>query len=132
MSLTDPIADMLARMRNASMIRRKDISLPSSKLKIEIAKILKEEGFIKNYKVIEDDKQGILNISLKYTDANQSVITGTRRVSKPGCRIYCTRDAVPKVLDGLGVAVISTSRGLATGRKCAEWGVGGEVLCTIW
>jgi small subunit ribosomal protein S8 len=123
---------MLARMRNASMIRRKDISLPSSKLKIEIAKILKEEGFIKNYKVIEDDKQGILNISLKYTDANQSVITGTRRVSKPGCRIYCTRDAVPKVLDGLGVAVISTSRGLATGRKCAEWGVGGEVLCTIW
>jgi small subunit ribosomal protein S8 len=132
MSLTDPIADMLARMRNASMIKRKDISLPSSKLKIEIAKILKEEGFIKNYKVIEDDKQGILNISLKYTDANQSVITGTRRVSKPGCRIYCTRDAVPKVLDGLGVAVISTSRGLATGRKCAEWGVGGEVLCTIW
>jgi small subunit ribosomal protein S8 len=132
MSLTDPIADMLARMRNASMIKRKDVSLPSSKLKIEIAKILKDEGFIKNYKVIEDDKQGILNISLKYTDANQSVITGTRRVSKPGCRIYCTRDAVPKVLDGLGVAVISTSRGLATGRKCGEWGVGGEVLCTIW
>jgi small subunit ribosomal protein S8 len=132
MSLTDPIADMLARMRNASMIKRKDLSLPSSKVKIEIAKILKEEGFIKNYKVIEDDKQGILNISLKYTDANQSVITGTRRVSKPGCRIYCTRDDVPKVLDGLGVAVISTSRGLATGRKCGEWGVGGEVLCFVW
>jgi small subunit ribosomal protein S8 len=123
---------MLARMRNASLIKRKDVSLPSSKVKIEIAKILKEEGFIKNYKVIEDDKQGILNISLKYTDANQSVITGTRRVSKPGCRIYCTRDAVPKVLDGLGVAVISTSRGLATGRKCSEWGVGGEVLCFVW
>jgi small subunit ribosomal protein S8 len=132
MSLTDPIADMLARMRNASLIKRKDVSLPSSKVKIEIAKILKEEGFIKNYKVIEDEKQGILNISLKYTDANQSVITGTRRVSKPGCRIYCTRDAVPKVLDGLGVAVISTSRGLATGRKCAELGVGGEVLCYFW
>jgi len=132
MSVTDPIADMLARMRNASMIRRKDLSMPSSKLKIEIAKILKEEGFIKNYKIVEDDKQGILSISLKYTDANQSVITGTRRVSKPGCRIYCTRDAVPKVLDGLGVAVISTSRGIATGRKCAEWGVGGEVLCYVW
>ena len=132
MSVTDPIADMLARMRNASMIRRKDLSMPSSKLKIEIAKILKEEGFIKNYKIVEDDKQGILSISLKYTDANQSVITGTRRVSKPGCRIYCTRDAVPKVLDGLGVAVISTSRGIATGRKCAEWGVGGEVVCSIW
>jgi small subunit ribosomal protein S8 len=132
MSLTDPIADMLARMRNASMIKRKDFSLPSSKLKIEIAKILKDEGFIKNYKIIEDDKQGILNVTLKYTDANQSVITGTRRVSKPGCRIYCTRDAVPKVLDGLGVAIISTSRGMATGRKCAEWGLGGEVLCFVW
>jgi small subunit ribosomal protein S8 len=132
MSLTDPIADMLARMRNASMIKRKDFSLPSSKLKIEIVKILKDEGFIKNYKIIEDDKQGILNVTLKYTDANQSVITGTRRVSKPGCRIYCTRDAVPKVLDGLGVAIISTSRGMATGRKCAEWGLGGEVLCFVW
>ena len=132
MSLTDPIADLLTRMRNASLIKRKDLSLPSSKLKIEITKILKDEGFIKNYKVSEDDKQGILNISLKYTDTNQSVITGTRRVSKPGCRIYCTRDAIPKVLDGLGVAIISTSRGMATGRKCAEWGVGGEVLCYFW
>jgi len=132
MSLTDPIADLLTRMRNASLIKRKDLSLPSSKLKIEITKILKDEGFIKNFKVSEDDKQGILNISLKYTDANQSVITGTRRVSKPGCRIYCTRDAIPKVLDGLGVAIISTSRGMATGRKCAEWGVGGEVLCYFW
>ena len=132
MSLTDPIADLLTRMRNASLIKRKDLSLPSSKLKIEITKILKDEGFIKNYKVSEDDKQGILNITLKYTDTNQSVITGTRRVSKPGCRIYCTRDAIPKVLDGLGVAIISTSRGMATGRKCAEWGVGGEVLCYFW
>ena len=132
MSLTDPIADLLTRMRNASLIKRKDLSLPSSKLKIEITKILKDEGFIKNYKVSEDDKQGILNITLKYTDTNQSVITGTRRVSKPGCRIYCTRDAIPKVLDGLGVAIISTSRGMATGRKCAEWGVGGEVLCFVW
>ena len=132
MSLTDPIADLLTRMRNASLIKRKDLSLPSSKLKIEITKILKDEGFIKNYKVSEDDKQGILNITLKYTDTNQSVITGTRRVSKPGCRIYCTRDAIPKVLDGLGVAIISTSRGMATGRKCAEWGLGGEVLCYVW
>ena len=132
MSVTDPIADMLARMRNASMIKRKDVSLPSSKLKIEIAKILKEEGFIKNYKITEDDKQGILNISLKYTDANQSVITGTRRVSKPGCRIYCTRDAVPKVLDGLGVAVISTSQGIVTGKECKKRNIGGEVLLYVW
>jgi small subunit ribosomal protein S8 len=132
MSVSDPIADLLARMRNASLIKRKDVSLPSSKVKVEIAKILKDEGFIKNYKVADDGKQGILSITLKYTDANQGVITGLRRVSKPGCRIYCTKDSLPKVLDGLGVAIISTSRGLATGRKCAEWGVGGEVVCTVW
>ena len=132
MSVSDPIADLLARIRNASLIKRKDVSLPSSKVKVEIAKILKDEGFIKNYKVADDGKQGILSITLKYTDANQSVITGLRRVSKPGCRIYCTKDTMPKVLDGLGVAIISTSRGLATGRKCGEWGVGGEVVCTVW
>jgi small subunit ribosomal protein S8 len=132
MSLSDPIADMLTRVRNASLIKRKDVHMPSSKVKVEIAKILKDEGFIKNYKVADDDKQGILSITLKYTDANQSVITGLRRVSKPGCRIYCTRDAMPKVLDGLGVAIVSTSRGLASGRKCGELGVGGEVVCYVW
>jgi len=132
MSVTDPIADMLTRMRNASLIKRKDVSMPSSRLKVEIAKILKDEGYIKNFKVIDDDKQGILNITLKYTEANQSVITGTRRVSKPGCRIYCTKDSLPKVLDGLGIAVISTSKGMATGRTCEERGVGGEVLCYVW
>jgi small subunit ribosomal protein S8 len=132
MSVTDPIADMLTRMRNASLIKRKDVSMPSSRLKVEIAKILKDEGYIKNFKVIDDDKQGILNITLKYTEANQSVITGMRRVSKPGCRIYCTQDSLPKVLDGLGIAVISTSKGMATGRTCEERGVGGEVLCYVW
>lgn len=132
MSVTDPIADMLTRMRNASLIRRKEVSMPSSKMKVEIAKILKEEGYIKNFKVIDDDKQGILNITLKYSEANQTVITGTRRVSKPGCRIYCTRESVPKVLDGLGIAIVSTSKGMATGRKCEELGLGGEVLCYIW
>jgi small subunit ribosomal protein S8 len=132
MSLSDPIADMLTRVRNASLIKRKDVHMPSSKVKVEIAKILKDEGFIKNYKVADDDKQGILSITLKYTDANQSVITGLRRVSKPGCRIYCTRDTMPKVLDGLGVAIVSTSRGLASGRKCGELGVGGEVVCYVW
>jgi small subunit ribosomal protein S8 len=132
MSITDPIADMLTRMRNAALIKRKDVSMPSSRLKVEIAKILKDEGYIKNFKVIDDDKQGILNITLKYTEANQSVITGMRRVSKPGCRIYCTQDSLPKVLDGLGIAVISTSKGMATGRTCEERGVGGEVLCYVW
>lgn len=132
MSVTDPIADMLTRIRNASFIKRKDVSMPSSKLKVEIAKLLKEEGYIKNFKVVDDDKQGILNVSLKYTEANQSVITGIRRVSKPGCRIYCTKDSVPKVLDGLGIAIISTSKGMATGRTCEDKRLGGEVLCFVW
>lgn len=132
MSLTDPIADMLTRIRNAVRAKKKEVNVPSSRLKVEIARILKEEGYIKNYKVIEDKKQGVLNIVLKYTDDNQSVISGLRRVSKPGCRIYCTRDSIPRVLDGLGVVIISTSRGLLTDKQCQEQGLGGEVLCEIW
>jgi len=132
MSQTDPIADMLTRIRNAVQARKKEVSLPSSGIKIEIAKILREEGFIRNYKVIEDKKQGILNIILKYAEDNQNVITGIRRVSSPGCRIYCTKDSVPKVLDGLGLAIVSTSKGLMSGQKCEETGIGGEVLCSIW
>jgi len=132
MSVTDPIADMLARMRNAALIKRKDVSLPSSKLKVEIAKILKEEGYIKNFKVVDDDKQGILNISLKYTEANQSLITGLRRVSKPGCRIYCGKGEIPRVYGGLGINILSTSRGVMTGRQAAKTGVGGEILCNVW
>lgn len=132
MSLTDPIADMLTRIRNAVRAKKKEVNIPSSKLKVEIARILKEEGFIKNYKVIEDNKQGVLNITLKYTEDNQCAITGLRRVSKPGCRIYCTKDSIPRVLDGLGIVIISTSRGILTGKQCEELGIGGEVLCEIW
>ncbi len=132
MSVTDPIADMITRMRNAAGIKRREVQMPSSKLKVEIAKILKDEGYIKNFKVLDDKKQGTLVLTLKYTEGNQSVITGSRRVSRPGCRIYCTSERVPKVLDGLGLAVISTSRGIASGKKCEELGVGGEVLCYIW
>ncbi len=132
MSVTDPIADMITRMRNASRIKRREVQMPSSKLKAEIARILKDEGYIKNYKVLDDKKQGTLSIVLKYNEGNQSVISGSRRVSKPGCRIYCTCDSVPKVLDGLGLAVVSTSKGILTGKKCEELGVGGEVLCYIW
>jgi len=132
MSMTDPIADMLARTRNAAVIKRRDVTMPSSKIKVEIAKILKEEGFIKTYKVAEDSKRSVLTLTLKYTEANQGVITGTKRVSKPGCRIYCTKDSVPQVQDGLGVAIVSTSKGLATGRKCEELGLGGEVICYVW
>lgn len=132
MSLTDPIADMLTRIRNAIRAKKKEVNIPSSRLKVEIARILKEEGYIRNYKVIEDNKQGILNITLKYTDDNQSAITGLRRISKPGCRIYCTKDNVPRVLDGLGLVIISTSKGILTGKQCEEQGLGGEVLCEIW
>jgi len=132
MSQTDPIADMLTRIRNAVRARKKEVSLPSSGIKVEIAKILREEGFIRNYKVIEDKKQGILSIALKYAEDDQNVITGIRRISSPGCRIYCTKDSVPRVLDGLGLAIVSTSRGLMSGQKCEETGIGGEVLCSIW
>ncbi|MBM3310539.1 MAG: 30S ribosomal protein S8 [Candidatus Aminicenantes bacterium] len=132
MSVTDPIADMLTRMKNAALMRKREVQMPSSKLKVEVAKILKEEGYIRNFKVIDDRKQGVLAVTLKYTEGNQSVISGARRISKPGCRVYCTRATVPKVLDGLGVAVISTSRGILAGRKCEEQGLGGEVLCYVW
>ena len=132
MSVTDPIADMLTRIRNAAQMHKREVQMPVSKLKVEIAKILKEEGFIRNYKVIDQSPQGLLAITLKYTEGNQSVLAGARRVSKPGCRVYCTRDTVPKVYDGLGVAIISTSKGLLAGTKCEELGLGGEVLCTVW
>jgi len=132
MSLTDPIADMLTRIRNAVNVKKKEVNIPSSRLKVEIAKILKEEGYINNFKVVDDNKQGILTITLKYTDDSQSAISGLRRVSKPGCRIYCNRESIPKVLDGLGIALISTSKGISSGKKCKELGVGGEVLCYIW
>jgi small subunit ribosomal protein S8 len=130
--ISDPLADLLTRIRNAVGVKKKEVTVPSSKLKVEIAKILKEEGYIRNFKVIDDNKQGILNIALRYTDDNQSVISGLRRVSRPGCRLFCTKDSVPKVLDGLGIALISTSKGIMTGKKCEEMSVGGEILCYIW
>jgi small subunit ribosomal protein S8 len=132
MSQTDPNSDLLTRIRNALLVKKKEVSMPSSRLKVEIAKILKEEGYIKNFKVIDDNKQGRLSITLKYTENNRGVITGLQKVSTPGCRIYCKKDAVPKVMDGLGIAVISTSQGILTGKKCEEKGTGGEVLCYIW
>lgn len=132
MSLTDPIADMLTRIRNAVLVKKKDVNMPSSRLKVEIAKILKEEGYIKNFKVIDDNKQGNLVLTLKYTEDNRSVITGLQKISKPGCRIYCKSDSIPKVLDGLGITIVSTSRGVVSGKKCEEKGIGGEVLCYIW
>ncbi|MFO7981175.1 MAG: 30S ribosomal protein S8 [Candidatus Aminicenantes bacterium] len=132
MTLTDPIADMLTRIRNAGIVRKKEVDIPSSNMKAAIAKILKEEGYIKNYKVIDDKKQGILKIFLKYTEDKKNVISGLQRVSKPGCRIYCKKDNIPKVLDGLGVVIVSTSEGIFSGKDCETKGLGGEVVCQIW
>ncbi len=132
MTQTDPIADLLTRVRNATQVKHRDVSIPLSRMKVEIAKVLKEEGYISNFKVIGDNKQGILKINLKYTNDNKSVISGLKRVSKPGCRIYCKKDSIPKVLDGLGILIVSTSSGIATGKKCEDLGIGGEVLCQVW
>lgn len=128
----DSLSDLLTRIRNGVKSKKREVNLPSFRLGVEVVKILKDEGYIKNYKVIDDKKQGILNVTLKYTEDNRSVISGLKRVSTPGCRIYCTRDSVPKVLDGLGLVIVSTSRGVLTGRACEELGAGGEVLCSIW
>jgi len=132
MSVMDPIADMLTRIKNAAKAKKKEVNIPSSGVKVEIAKILKEEGYIKSFKVSDDKKQGILNITLKYMEDNQNAISGLRRISRPGCRIFCTKDSIPKVLDGLGLVIVSTSKGLLTGLKCEDLGTGGEVICTIW
>jgi len=132
MTLTDPIADMLTRIRNAITAKKKEVSMPSSNLKIEIAKTIKDEGYIRNFKVIGDNQQRVLNVSLKYSEDKKNAISGIQRISKPGCRIYCKSDSIPKVLDGLGIVIISTSKGIATGKKCEELGIGGEVLCKVW
>lgn len=132
MTMTDPIADMLTRIRNAVMARKKQVEIPGSKMKLEIAKILKNEGYIQNFKYVDDNKQGVLILTLKYDENKESAITGLERISKPGRRIYCQKDSIPKVLNGLGIAIISTSRGILTGKKCEELGVGGEVICYIW
>ena len=128
----DSLSDLLTRIRNGVKSKKREVNIPCFRLGVEVVKILKEEGYVKNYKVIDDSKQGILNVTLKYAEDNTSVISGLKRVSKPGCRIYCTKDSVPKALDGLGLVIVSTSRGVMTGRACEELGAGGEVLCSIW
>jgi len=133
MSVSDPIGDMLTRIRNANEKMKGKVDIPATKLNEKIAKILKEEGYIANYKFISDRKQGILRVYLKYTTPNQDrVIKGLKRISRPGRRLYCTADRVPRVFRGLGVAIISTSQGVMTDRKCREAKVGGEVLCYVW
>ncbi|UHR02483.1 30S ribosomal protein S8 [Peptoniphilus sp. GNH] len=130
--MTDPIADMLTRVRNAGSARHKSVDVPASKIKKEISEILLNEGYIKNYDVIEDDKQGVIRIDLKYGPNNERVITGLKRISKPGLRVYVSSNDVPKVLGGLGIAIISTSKGIMTDKKARAERVGGEVICYVW
>jgi len=130
--MTDPIADMLTRIRNAGHARFDKVDIPASRMKIGLARIFKDEGFIKNYKVIKDNRQGILRVYLKYVDQQQPLIQGLRRISKPGRRVYSGSEELPKVQGGLGVAVISTSKGVVTDRQARKMQVGGEVLCAIW
>ena len=132
MQITDPIADMLTRIRNANSSKHESVSVPCSKLRIEIAKILDNEGYIAGYEVIEDEIQGMIKINLKYGPGKQKVITGLKRVSKPGLRVYASKENLPKVLKGLGIAIISTSKGIMTDKKARQNNVGGEVLAYIW
>ncbi|HZW83465.1 MAG TPA: 30S ribosomal protein S8 [Candidatus Deferrimicrobium sp.] len=132
MVMTDPIADLLTRIRNANMIYHEKVEAPASRVKREIAEIFKAEGFIKDVEYIEDGKQGIVRMYLKYGPNREKVISGLKRISKPGLRVYAKRDEIPRVLGGLGVAVISTSKGLMTDKAARKEGLGGEVVCYIW
>jgi small subunit ribosomal protein S8 len=132
MSMSDPIADMLTRIRNGIMASYDKVDIPTSKLKINLAKILKSEGFIKNYKIIPDRRQGIIRIFLRYDEHGKSVIEGLKRQSKPSRRLYARSDRIPKVLNGFGTNIISTSKGVMTDRQARKIGVGGEVLCSVW
>lgn len=132
MVMTDPIADFLTRIRNGNMVMHETVEVPGSKIKLSIAEIMKREGYIKDYEYIEDGKQGIIRIYLKYGPNKEKVITGIKRISKPGLRVYVKKDEIPRVLGGLGTAVISTSKGLMTDKEARKAGLGGEVICYIW
>ena len=132
MTMTDPIADMLTRVRNANTVRHENVEVPASNIKKELARILLEEGFIKGYDVIEDGKQGLIRLQLKYGKNGEKVITGIKRISKPGMRVYADNHSVPKVLNGLGISIISTSKGILTDKQARELGIGGEVICYVW
>jgi len=132
MVMTDPIADMLTRIRNANVVRSKVVEVPASRIKRELAMIFKNEGYLDECEFISDEKQGVIRLHLKYGADRGRVITGLKRISRPGLRVYAGKDEIPRVLGGLGIAVISTSRGLMTDRQARQEGVGGEVLCYLW
>jgi small subunit ribosomal protein S8 len=132
MSMTDPIADLLTRIRNASRAKHNRVDIPASRIKGEIAKILQGAGYVDDVKLVDDGKQGLLRVYLKYGKSSEPVIEGLKRVSKPGHRIYARKDEIPRVLGGYGIVVLSTSQGILTGNQAKEKGIGGEVLCQIW
>ncbi len=132
MTMTDPVADMLTRIRNANTVGHETVDIPASKMKKSIAQILLDEGYIKGFEVIEDGKQGIIRVEMKYADNKERVIKGLKKISKPGLKVYCKADDVPKVLGGLGVAIISTSRGVISDKTARTLGIGGEVICYVW
>ena len=132
MTMTDPIADMLTRIRNANTVGHETVEIPASKMKKAIAEILKEEGYITDFDVIEDDKQGMIKVTMKYGANKERVISGIKKISKPGLKVYAKANDVPKVLGGLGIAIISTSKGIVSDKEARKLGVGGEVLCFVW
>ena len=132
MTMTDPIADMLTRIRNANLVRHEVTEMPASRVKIAVAKVLKEEGYIKYFKTVRDRKHGTLKLFLRYGPSRERVITGIQRVSRPGLRRYAGKDEIPLVLGGMGVTIVSTSKGIMTGQQARRLGVGGEVLCRVW
>jgi small subunit ribosomal protein S8 len=132
MRLTDPVADMLTRIRNAASARHQKVDVPASKLKTEIARILKEEGYISNYKAVEEEGHKLVRIYLKYSGGNESTISNLARISRPGCRVYVRRSEIPRVLGGMGINILTTPRGVMTGRQARKQGLGGEVLCEVW
>ncbi|GMA64083.1 30S ribosomal protein S8 [Alicyclobacillus fastidiosus] len=132
MIISDPIADMLTRIRNANQVRHEKVEIPGSNMKRSIAEILKNEGYVRDTEFVDDNQQGVIRLFLKYGKGQERVITGLKRISKPGLRVYVNHDNIPRVLGGLGVAILSTSKGILTDREARQQGIGGEVLCYIW
>jgi small subunit ribosomal protein S8 len=131
MSMTDPVSDLLTRIRNAAQARHETVDVPASKMKLEIVRILKEEGYIESYVLNQDTKQGTIRIQLRYSSGKKPVISSLERVSRPGCRVYARKTSIPQVLGGIGICIVSTSQGLLTGKQAMERGLGGEVLCAV-
>ena len=131
MTMTDPVSDLLTRIRNASAAKHDSVDIPSSRLKLEIIRILKEEGYISNFIINQDNRQGMIRVQLRYTSGKTPVITTLERISRPGCRVYTGKDDIPSILGGLGVCILSTSGGVLTGKQAKEKGLGGELLCSV-